>query len=131
MNPLDLVAIVLIVLAVVLGFRSGALPQICGLIGAVGGGGLAILALPLLVDPLDAIPAGIRPYAVLAGLLAAIGVGEGIGSAVGRYVTGALGTGLARYIKLEIRLISQSSQVTVGRFRRSAPREGPKPGRLP
>jgi S1-C subfamily serine protease len=92
-NPLDLVAIVLIVLAVVLGFRSGALPQIGGLIGAVGGGGLAILALPLLVDPLDAIPAGIRPYAVLAGLLTAIGVGEGIGSAVGRYVTGALGTG--------------------------------------
>jgi S1-C subfamily serine protease len=92
-NPLDLVAVVLVVLAVVLGFRSGALPQIGGLVGAVGGGALIVLALPLLIDPLDAVPAGIRPYVVLAGLLAAVGVGEGIGSAIGRYVTGSLGTG--------------------------------------
>lgn len=93
MNPLDLVAVVLVVLALVLGFRSGALPQIGGLVGAVGGGVLVILALPLLVDPLDAVPIGIRPYVVLAGLLAAVGVGEGIGSAIGRSVTGSLGTG--------------------------------------
>jgi S1-C subfamily serine protease len=92
-NPLDLVAVVLVVLAVVLGFRSGALPQVGGLVGAVGGGALIVLALPLLIDPLDAVPAGIRPYVVLAGLLAAVGVGEGIGSAIGRYVTGSLGTG--------------------------------------
>lgn len=93
MNPLDLVTIALVVLAVVLGFRSGALPQIGGLVGAIGGGVLAVLALPLLVDPLDAVPAGIRPYVVLAGLLAAVGVGEGVGSAIGRSVTGWLGTG--------------------------------------
>ena len=47
-NPLDLVAIVLVVLAVLLGFRSGALPQVGGLLGAIGGGALAVLALPLL-----------------------------------------------------------------------------------
>jgi S1-C subfamily serine protease len=92
-NPLDLVAIALVVLAAVLGFRSGALPQLGGLLGAVGGGALAVLALPLLVDPLDAVPAGIRPYVVLAGLLAAVGVGEGIGSAIGRTFTGRLGSG--------------------------------------
>ena len=93
MNPLDLVAVVLVVLAVILGFRSGALPQIGGLLGAIGGGALAVLALPLLIDPLDAVPAGIRPYVVLAGLLAAVGVGEGIGSGLGRYITNALGSG--------------------------------------
>jgi S1-C subfamily serine protease len=93
-NPLDLLAVVLVVVAVVLGYRSGALPQIGGLLGAIGGGALAVLALPLLVDPLDGVPAGIRPYVVLAGLLAAVGVGEGVGSALGRYVTGALGSGL-------------------------------------
>jgi S1-C subfamily serine protease/uncharacterized membrane protein required for colicin V production len=92
-NPLDVVAVTLVVLAVFLGFRSGALPQIGGLVGAIGGGGLAVLALPLLVDPLDAVPAGIRPYVVLAGLLVAVGVGEGVGSAIGRSVTGLLGTG--------------------------------------
>jgi len=92
-NPLDLVAVVLVIVAVILGYRSGALPQIGGLLGAVGGGALAVLALPLLVDPLDAVPAGIRPYVVLAGLLAAVGVGEGLGSALGRYLANGLGTG--------------------------------------
>jgi S1-C subfamily serine protease len=92
-NPLDLIAVVLVVLAVVLGFRSGALPQIGGLVGAIGGGVLVVLALPLLIDPLSAVPTPIRPYVVLAGLLAAIGVGEGVGSAIGRSATGRLGTG--------------------------------------
>lgn len=94
MNPLDLIAIVLVVLAVVLGFRSGALPQVGGLLGAIGGGALAVLAIPLLVEPLDAVPAGVRPYIVLAGLLAAVGFGESIGSAIGRRSAVALGTGM-------------------------------------
>ena len=42
-NPLDLVAIVLVVLAVLLGFRSGALPQVGGLLGAIGGGAIVVL----------------------------------------------------------------------------------------
>ena len=50
-NPLDLIAVLLVVLGVVLGFRSGALPQVGGLLGAIGGGALAILALPALADP--------------------------------------------------------------------------------
>jgi S1-C subfamily serine protease len=93
-NPLDLVAILLLILAVWLGFRSGALPQIGGLAGAVGGGALAILAVPYLADPLDAVPAGVRPYVVLAGLLIAVGLGESIGSAIGRAIASAAGTGV-------------------------------------
>ena len=94
MNPLDLVTIVLVVLAVVLGFRSGALPQVGGLLGAIGGGVLAVLALPYLVDPLGSLPAAIRPLVVLGGLLAAVGIGESIGSAIGRMIARALGTGM-------------------------------------
>jgi S1-C subfamily serine protease len=92
-NPLDLVAIVLIILAVVLGFSSGALPQIAGLLGAVGGGALAVLAITQLVEPLDAIPVNVRPYAVLAVLLMAVGIGESVGSAIGRTAARSLGTG--------------------------------------
>jgi S1-C subfamily serine protease len=92
-NPLDLVAIALVVVAIVLGFNSGALPQVGGLLGAVAGGALAILALPHLVTPLDTVPIGIRPYVVLAGLLLAVGVGESIGSAIGRTAARSLGTG--------------------------------------
>ena len=45
MNPLDLIAIVLIVLAVLLGIRSGAFPQLFGLAGAAVAAlaGLAVL----------------------------------------------------------------------------------------
>ena len=87
MNPLDLVAILLVVVAVILGFQSGALPQVGGLLGAVGGGALVVLALPHLVEPLEAVPVSIRPYVVLGGLLMAVGIGESVGSAIGR--TGA------------------------------------------
>ena len=93
MNPLDLVAILLVVFAIILGFNSGALPQVGGLLGAVGGGALAILALPHLAEPLDQIPVGIRPYVVLAGLLMAVGIGESVGSAIGRTAARSLGTG--------------------------------------
>jgi S1-C subfamily serine protease len=93
-NPLDLVAVLLVVLALVLGFRSGALPQVGGLLGAVGGGALAIFALPMLADIIDGIDPGIRPVVVLVGLLLAVGIGESIGSTLGRALAGALGGGV-------------------------------------
>jgi S1-C subfamily serine protease len=92
-NPLDLVAILLVALAVILGFQSGALPQVGGLLGALAGGAVAVLALPHLVEPLNAVPIGIRPYVVLAGLLMAVGIGESVGSAIGRTGARSLGTG--------------------------------------
>jgi S1-C subfamily serine protease len=93
-NPLDLVAILLVVVAIILGFHSGALPQVAGLLGAVGGGALAVVALTRLSEPLDGIPAGIRPYLVLAGLLIAVGLGESVGSKIGRTAARSLGTGI-------------------------------------
>jgi S1-C subfamily serine protease len=93
-NPFDVIAVALIVLAVVLGFRSGAMPQVGGLIGAIGGGALAILALPYLADPLQSLDPAIRPFIVLAGLLLAVGIGESIGSAIGRLIARGLGTGV-------------------------------------
>lgn len=94
MNPLDLVAILLVILAVLLGFRSGALPQVGGLLGAVGGCVLAILALPAVAEPLGRLDPTIRTILVLAGLLVAVGLGESLGSALGRRAARALGTGI-------------------------------------
>ena len=53
------------------------------MLGAVGGGALVVLALPHLVEPLEAVPVSIRPYVVLGGLLMAVGIGESVGSAIG------------------------------------------------
>ena len=93
-NPVDLIAIALVVLAALLGFRSGALPQIGGLVGAVGGGVLAVLALPWFEQLLRDVDPTIRPFLVLTGLLVSVGVGETVGSAIGRRMARALGTGV-------------------------------------
>jgi S1-C subfamily serine protease len=93
-NPVDLIAIALLVLAVILGVRSGALPQLLGLGGAAVGaiGGLAVL--PALAPVLDSLPPAIRAILVLGGLFGLIAVGEGLGATVGRQASQALGTGL-------------------------------------
>jgi S1-C subfamily serine protease len=93
-NPIDVIAILLIVLAILLGFRSGALPQIGGLLGAIAGGAAIILALPALAGPLAEVDPGFRPYLVLGGLLLAVALGESIGSTIGRRLASALGTGV-------------------------------------
>ena len=52
------------------------------------------VGLPFLADQLDTIDASLRPFLVLAGLLIAVGLGESIGSAIGRRVAAGLGTGV-------------------------------------
>ena len=94
MNLFDLVVVVIVIIAIVVGFRSGALPQLVGLIGAIAGGVIALRALPYLEEPLNAIDLPLRSFAVLAGILFSIGIGEAIGSAVGRTAAGMLGQGV-------------------------------------
>ena len=94
MNPLDAIAICLVIAGAILGWRSGAIPQVSGLIGAIVGGVAVILALPLLVDPLDSIEPAMRPFLVLVALVGAVAIGESIGASLGRAVANRLGTGL-------------------------------------
>jgi S1-C subfamily serine protease len=89
-NLFDAGAILLIVVAIVLGFRSGALPQIGGLVGAVGGGAAAILALPLAEELLGGFDPTTRAIAVVGWLLVAVALGEGVGSTLGREVASRL-----------------------------------------
>jgi S1-C subfamily serine protease len=85
-NLFDLVILVLVIVAVLIGVSSGALPQLGGLLGAFGGAVLAIAALPWLEQPLELIQLEFRAIAVLGGLLLIVGVGEAVGSAVGRSI---------------------------------------------
>jgi S1-C subfamily serine protease len=93
MNPnfFDLAAVLLLVIGLLVGYRSGAFPQVGGLAGAIAGGALAILSLPLLEDVLATIDPFIRALLVVVGLLVAIGIGEGVGSGAGRAVRASLG----------------------------------------
>jgi len=92
-NLLDLAFVLLIVAATIAGARSGMLPQVGGLLGAAAGGVAAILALPLASELLAGVDPLPRAVAVLAGLLAAIVLGEGLGSWLGRIVHAAIDGG--------------------------------------
>lgn len=93
-NPLDLIAICLVVAGAILGWRSGAIPQVTGLIGAVIGGLGVILALPYLADPLSGLDPVMRPIVVLIALVGAVAIGESIGASLGRAFANRLGDGL-------------------------------------
>ena len=94
MNAFDLAVIVLFVAAILIGFTSGAIPQLAGLLGAFGGGALAIVVLPALEGPLESVEPPIRAFAVLAGMLFLVGIGEAIGSALGQSVATRLRGGV-------------------------------------
>jgi S1-C subfamily serine protease len=93
-NPLDLIAIVLVVLAVLLGVRSGALPQLLGLAGAAVAALAGLAVLPSVTPLLDELPAAIRTIVVLSVLLGLVGLGEALGAGMGRAASQALGSGL-------------------------------------
>jgi S1-C subfamily serine protease len=94
-NAFDLAVVVLVVIAVIIGFRSGALPQLIGLAGAILGGGLALVLLPHFAVPLTSIDSPqVRAFVVLAAILFCVGIGEAIGSAIGRTAAAMLGEGL-------------------------------------
>jgi S1-C subfamily serine protease len=93
-NLLDLVVVGLVLIAVVIGFRSGALPQLVGLAGALLGGVLALILLPHLEGPLESVDPQLRAFVVLALILFSVGIGEAIGSAIGRTAAAMLGEGL-------------------------------------
>jgi S1-C subfamily serine protease len=94
-NLFDLLALLVIALAIWGGFRSGAFPQLGGLLGAIASGVLAVtIGVPFVVDALGDVEPALRALVVLGGLLLAIGIGEVVGSTVGRAISGALGGGL-------------------------------------
>lgn len=94
MNALDAITILLVIIAVILGWRSGAIPQVGGLVGAVSGGAIAILALPALADPLSGIDPSLRPVVVIVAVIGCVGIGESLGAGLGRSAAGRLGSGL-------------------------------------
>ena len=94
MNPIDAVTLLLVVVAVILGWRSGAIPQLLGLVGAVVAGAAILYAIPLASGPLGEIDPVLRPIVVLGALIGAVALGESLGAGLGSTVTRRLGNGL-------------------------------------
>jgi len=94
MNAFDLLALLVFIVAILLGFRSGLLPQLGGIAGAIGGGLIALWVLPIVEPGLAALDPVVRALAVLAGIVFLVGLGEGVGASLGRLGGDRLGTGL-------------------------------------
>ncbi|HET7727999.1 MAG TPA: MarP family serine protease [Candidatus Limnocylindrales bacterium] len=94
MNPVDLLAVALVLIAAVAGFRSGALPQLGGIAGAVVGVGAAVLVLPGVIELLAGIDPTTRALIALLVLLAAVVTAQGVGSGIGAGVGRSLGAGV-------------------------------------
>jgi S1-C subfamily serine protease len=93
-NILDVVAILVFVLAVLAGIRTGALPQVFGIGGAITGLLLALNAAPWLIERTHGLEPIPRALVVLGAILGAVILGEALGSAVGRAIGSRLGTGV-------------------------------------
>ncbi len=84
MNLFDLIVILLVAAAILIGIGSGALPQVGGLLGAFAGGAIALFALPALEPLLTELEPAMRAIAVLVGILLVVALGEALGSGIGR-----------------------------------------------
>jgi S1-C subfamily serine protease len=93
-NALDVIAVLLVVVAIIFGARSGALPQLAGLAGAGLGAVIGFTVLPAASPFLGNLEPTVRAIFTLGILLGLVGLGEGVGAALGRSASKALGHGL-------------------------------------
>lgn len=90
MNQFDVVAILVVVIAVVAGTRTGALPQVGGISGAVAGLFLVLKTAPWLLEVTTSLEPIPRALVVVGSVLGAVVVGEALGSAGGRMLAAGL-----------------------------------------
>jgi S1-C subfamily serine protease len=93
-NLIDVLAVVLVLFAAIAGYRSGALPQVGGILGAVAGAALSLALIPSATELIEDLDPIARAILVLGGILGAVAVGEAIGSAAGAAVGRSIGRGV-------------------------------------
>jgi len=94
-NIVDLAIVALVFIAAVLGWRSGALPQVFGLAGAAAGIAAVILLVPTAAGALDRFDPPIRAFLAFGGAFLVVAVAEAIGSTLGAGLRDRLGRGVA------------------------------------
>ena len=94
-NIVDLAIIAIAVFAAVLGWRSGALPQVLGLAGAAAGVAAVVLLVPTAAGALDRFDPPVRAFLAFGGAFLVVAVAEAIGSTIGVGLRDRLGRGVA------------------------------------
>jgi len=93
-NPLDLLALLGLTAAIIAGIRTGALPQVLGIAGAVAGILVIFAVAPWLLDVTHGLEPIPRALVVLVAVLGSVLVFEAIGATMGRAMAGELGHGV-------------------------------------
>jgi S1-C subfamily serine protease len=94
LNPFDVFAVVILAFAVIMGVRTGALPQLGGIIGAVAALVLLFQLAPWLLDVTKDLEPVARAIIVLGAVLGGVIAGEAVGSTLGHSLADRLGTGV-------------------------------------
>lgn len=94
-NVVDLVILAIVVVAAVLGWRSGALPQVFGLAGAAAGVVAVILLVPVAAGALDRFGPPVRAFLAFGGAFLIVALSEAVGSTLGAWLRDRLGRGVA------------------------------------
>jgi S1-C subfamily serine protease len=93
-NLFDVLALLVVVAAIIAGVRTGALPQIGGIGGAIAGLLVSLALAPQLVDATSGLEPIAHALVILGCILGAVVVGEAIGSALGHGLAGGLRDGV-------------------------------------
>jgi S1-C subfamily serine protease len=94
-NIIDLAILGIAILAALLGWRSGALPQVLGLAGAAAGVAVVVILVPAAAGALDRFDPPVRAFLAFGGAFLVVAVAEGIGSTLGAGLRDRLGRGVA------------------------------------
>ena len=94
LNPFDVFAVAILVFAIIAGIRTGALPQVGGIIGAVSALVLLFQLAPWMLDVTRDLEPLVRAIVVLGAVLGGVIAGEAVGSALGHSLADRLGTGV-------------------------------------
>ena len=94
LNVVDLVVLGLAVALAFMGWRSGAIPQVLGLAGAIVGIGAVILLAPTAVQVLADLDPPARAFVAFAGAFILVAVGEAIGASLGGAIRDRLRPGV-------------------------------------
>ena len=93
-NFIDLLAVLIVGVAIYFGWRSGLVIQVLALVGFVAGLGLVIAAGPLVANLLADVDPWLRSLLVIGAIAATVLVAQAIGSACGVAVRRRLGRGV-------------------------------------
>jgi S1-C subfamily serine protease len=94
LNAFDAIALAILVFAVIAGIRTGALPQVGGILGALSALFLLFQVAPWLLEVTKGLEPIPRALVVIGVVLGGVIVGEAVGSGLGRAVAEGLGTGV-------------------------------------